>query len=43
MKNKLYDIVKDDLETLREFANKSQLEPWDIEYFRNLRLEELYK
>lgn len=43
IKNKLYDIVKDDLETLKEFSNKPQLEHWDVEYYRNLQLEELFK
>lgn len=36
IKNKLYDIVKYDLETLKEFLNKLQLEYWDVEYYRNL-------
>lgn len=43
IKNKLYDIVKYDLETLKEFSNKPQLEHWDVEYYRNLQLEELFK
>lgn len=43
IKNKLYDIVKYDLEALKEFSNRPQLEHWDVEYYRNLQLEELFK
>lgn len=42
IKNKLYDIVKYDLEALKDFSNKPQLEHWDVEYYRNLQLEELF-
>ncbi|XP_056017700.1 probable ATP-dependent RNA helicase DDX27 [Ostrea edulis] len=42
MKNKLYDIVKNDIEILKEYSNKTEIEHWDLEYFRQRRMEDIY-
>jgi hypothetical protein len=43
MKNKLYDIVRNDIEVLKEFSNKTEIEHWDLEYFRQRRMESIFR